>query len=207
MSNLDLNLLRVFDAIFELRSVTLTAERLNLTQSAISHALGRLRQAFGDPLFIRHPGGLQPTARAMEIAPGIREGLAQLQEALAPTPFDPATARRRFRITAGGYFCAVLVPELIARALGAQAKHLLRAEQPQQAEPLLREAVGLARKHELRRVLADLLSLQNEQRAALDQPDAAAELWNEAQRLFARLGMPQAKMQPNWLADPAKPTN
>lgn len=112
---MDLNLLRVLDAIFELRSVTLTAERLNLTQSAISHALGRLRQAFGDPLFVRHPGGLQPTARAMEIAPGIREGLAQLQEALAPTPFDPATARRRFRITAGGYFCAVLVPELIAR--------------------------------------------------------------------------------------------
>jgi len=116
MANMDLNLLRVFDAIFELRSVTRTAERLSLTQSAISHALGRLRQAFGDPLFVRHPSGLQPTARAIEIAPGIREGLAQLQEALAPSPFDPATAKRRFRINAGAYFCALLVPELIARA-------------------------------------------------------------------------------------------
>lgn len=116
MANIDLNLLRVFDAIFELRSVTRTAERLGLTQSAISHALGRLRQAFGDPLFVRHSPGLQPTARAIEIAPGIREGLAQLQEALAPSPFDPATARRRFRINAGAYFCALLVPELISRA-------------------------------------------------------------------------------------------
>lgn len=116
MPSMDLNLLRVFDAIFELRSVTRTAERLGLTQSAISHALGRLRQAFGDPLFVRHPTGLQPTARAIEIAPGIREGLAQLQQALAPSPFDPATATRRFRINAGAYFCALLVPELIARA-------------------------------------------------------------------------------------------
>lgn len=116
MSSIDLNLLRVFDAIFELRSVTRTAERLNLTQSAISHALGRLRVAFGDPLFVRHPAGLQPTARALEIAPGIREGLAQLQVALAPSPFDPAIARRRFRVSAGGYFCALLVPALIARA-------------------------------------------------------------------------------------------
>ena len=116
MPAMDLNLLRVFDAIFELRSVTRTAERLGLTQSAISHALGRLRQSFGDPLFVRHSFGLQPTARAIEIAPGIREGLAQLQEALAPSPFDPATARRRFRINAGAYFCALLVPELIARA-------------------------------------------------------------------------------------------
>src|SRR3569623_925529 len=116
MANMDLNLLRVFDAIFEVRSVTRTAERLGLTQSAISHALGRLRQAFGDPLFVRHPTGLQPTARAIEIAPGIREGLAQLQQALAPSPFDPATANRRFRINAGAYFCALLVPELIARA-------------------------------------------------------------------------------------------
>ncbi|WEK46452.1 MAG: LysR family transcriptional regulator [Candidatus Andeanibacterium colombiense] len=115
MSSVDLNLLRVFDAIFELRSVTRTAERLSLTQSAISHALGRLRLAFDDPLFLRHPSGLQPTARATEIAPGIREGLAQLQEALAPSPFDPANARRHFRISAGGYFCALLVPELIAR--------------------------------------------------------------------------------------------
>ncbi len=115
MANIDLNLLRVFDALYELSSVTRAAERLGLTQSAISHALGRLRYAIGDPLFVRHAGGLQPTARAIEIAPGIREGLQQLRGALSPSPFDPATDSRRFRINAGVYFCALLIPPLAAR--------------------------------------------------------------------------------------------
>lgn len=116
MVEVDLNLLRVFDTLIELRSVTRAADRLGLTQSAISHALGRLRRAVDDPLFVRRPGGLQPTARALEIAPGIRQGLAQLRGALAPSPFDPATDVRRFRISAGSYFCALLVPDLAARA-------------------------------------------------------------------------------------------
>ncbi len=116
MHDVDLNLLRVFDALIDLRSVTRAADRLGLTQSAISHALGRLRRSLNDPLFVRRPGGLQPTARALEIAPGIRQGLTQLRGALAPTPFDPATAVRRFRISAGSYFCTLLVPDLAARA-------------------------------------------------------------------------------------------
>ena len=116
MRDIDLNLLRVFDALIELRSVTRAADRLGLTQSAISHALGRLRRTVGDPLFVRQPGGLQPTARALEIAPGIRQGLQQLRGALSPLPFDPATAVRRFRISAGSYFCALLIPDLAARA-------------------------------------------------------------------------------------------
>ena len=116
MREIDLNLLRVFDALIELRSVTRAADRLGLTQSAISHALGRLRRTVDDPLFVRQPGGLQPTARALEIAPGVRQGLTQLRGALSPLPFDPATAVRRFRISAGSYFCALLVPDLAARA-------------------------------------------------------------------------------------------
>jgi len=116
MSEVDLNLLRVFDTLFEQRSVTRTATRLGLTQSAISHALGRLRQILGDPLFVRGRGGLQPTARALEIAPGVREGLVQLRSALSPSLFDPATAHRQFNISAGSYFCALLLPDVIARA-------------------------------------------------------------------------------------------
>jgi DNA-binding transcriptional LysR family regulator len=116
MPDLDLNLLRVFDALHELRSVTRAASRLGLTQSAISHALGRLRNTLDDPLFYRAPGGLQPTARALEMAPGVREGLAQLREALAPSLFDPARAERHFTICAGSYFSTMLVPELVARA-------------------------------------------------------------------------------------------
>jgi DNA-binding transcriptional LysR family regulator len=123
MIPLDLNLLRIFDTLYDLRSVTRAAERMNLTQSAISHALGRLRRALDDPLFVRQAGGLQPTAQAMAIAPGIREGLQRLDNALAPAAFDPATSDREFRVNAGIYAAMVLVPRLIAR-LRAAAPHV-----------------------------------------------------------------------------------
>lgn len=116
MIDLDLNLLRVFDTLHDLRSVTRAASRLGLTQSAISHALGRLRNALDDPLFYRAPSGLRPTARATEIAPGIREGLAHLRGALAPSLFDPASAERHFTISTGSYFCTMLIPDLVAKA-------------------------------------------------------------------------------------------
>jgi DNA-binding transcriptional LysR family regulator len=113
-SSLDLNLLRVFDALAEEASVTRAGERLGLTQSAVSHALGRLRYALQDELFIRGPDGMRPTARAQEIAPRLREGLHRLQMALAPAAFEPARADRRFTIAASGYVGAVLMPELAA---------------------------------------------------------------------------------------------
>lgn len=116
MADIDLNLLRVFDTLMELRSVTRAADRLGLTQSAVSHALGRLRQQVDDRLFVRGPDGLQPTARAVEMAPGVRDGLTQLVGALARSAFDPVTAERRFTVAAGTYFCARLVPKLIERA-------------------------------------------------------------------------------------------
>jgi len=116
MAEPDLNLLRVFDALIELGSVTRAASRLGVTQSAVSHALGRLRAAFDDPLFVRAPSGLQPTVRAREMAPAIREGLGMLRAALSPSLFDPATAHRRFTISAGSYFCELLMPDLLARA-------------------------------------------------------------------------------------------
>ncbi|WP_157217081.1 LysR family transcriptional regulator [Flavisphingomonas formosensis] len=113
--DLDLNLLRIFDTLMEQRNATRAAERLSLTQSAISHALGRLRRQLDDPLFVRSPHGLQPTARAIEIAGGVREGLVRLQNALAPSLFDPAHAVRRFTLSAGTYFCSLLVPPLVER--------------------------------------------------------------------------------------------
>ncbi len=113
MKNIDLNLLRTFDALMEYRSVTRTASHLGITQPAVSHALARLRIALDDPLFIRGRSGLQPTARAEEIAEGIRKGLSQFADALAATPFDPATAERRFTIAASGYFCLHVIPSLV----------------------------------------------------------------------------------------------
>jgi len=113
--DLDLNLLRVFDTLMELQSVTRAADRLGLTQSAVSHALGRLRRTIDDPLFVRTAQGLQPTARATGMAPGIREGLRRLQDTLAPPRFEEGRASRRFTIAAGTYFCALLIPALIER--------------------------------------------------------------------------------------------
>lgn len=130
---IDLNLLRVFDTLIELRSVTRAADRLGLTQSAVSHALGRLRLALDDPLFVRGAQGLQPTARAAEMAPGVREGLRRLGETLTPSRFDGGEADRRFTLAASPYFCALLIPRLIERARteapGASFRIVLGGEQ------------------------------------------------------------------------------
>lgn len=114
MAEVDLNLLRVFDVLMETGSVTRTATRLSLTQSAISHALNRLRYVLRDPLFLRTPRGLEATAHAREIAPGVRDALAQLRGALSPANFNPAEAKRRFTISGTSYFNAVTLPHLLA---------------------------------------------------------------------------------------------
>ena len=80
-NTLDLNLLRVFQALLEEQSATRAGERLGLTQSAVSHALGRLRASLGDELFERGAAGLQATPRALEMAPA--------------TPRLPASSRPR----------------------------------------------------------------------------------------------------------------
>ena len=121
LNSLDLNLLRVFEALLEERSVTRAAQKLGLTQSAVSHALNRLRYALGDELFVRAPDGMRATPHAAEIAPGVLRGFRQLQAALEPADFDPKTSKRRFTIDAGTYASAVMLPEVVAR---------LRAEAP-----------------------------------------------------------------------------
>ncbi|HTI68201.1 MAG TPA: LysR family transcriptional regulator [Caulobacteraceae bacterium] len=115
LRTLDLNLLRVFLALLDEGSVTRAGTRLGLTQSAVSHALNRLRYGLDDQLFVRGPSGMQPTPRAVEIAPRVRQGLGQLQTALAPATFDPAESDRDFVIAAGAYSASVLLPEMIAR--------------------------------------------------------------------------------------------
>ena len=116
---LDLNLLRVLDVLLEERSVTRAGARLGLTQSAVSHALSRLRYMLGDELFVRGPSGMQPTPRAVEMGPQVHAALNQLQAAIAPSDFDPTTSERRFAVVAGAYACAVLAPPLVGRMAGA----------------------------------------------------------------------------------------
>jgi DNA-binding transcriptional LysR family regulator len=116
MMDIDLNLLRVFEILYDERNVTRAAARLFLTQSAVSHALARLRDVLGDPLFMRIPSGLQPTERAHQLAPRLRVALAEIRSVVATPMFDPAKTRQRFTISAGPYFCMLIVPSLIALA-------------------------------------------------------------------------------------------
>jgi DNA-binding transcriptional LysR family regulator len=116
MMDIDLNLLRIFDILYDERNVTRAAARLFLTQSAVSHALARLREVLGDPLFMRIPSGLQPTERAHQLAPRLRVALAEIRSAVATPIFDPAKTHQRFVIAAGSYFCMLIVPSLIALA-------------------------------------------------------------------------------------------
>jgi DNA-binding transcriptional LysR family regulator len=145
-NSLDLNLLRVFDTLIEERSVTRAGERLGLSQSAISHALSRLRYALNDELFVRMPDGMRPTVRAAEIAPRLREGLLQLQLALGPTEFDPARTQRRFTIACTEYAGTVLVPRFMARlrALAPNAELRIRPSNMGVAEALLAGRIDLA---------------------------------------------------------------
>ncbi len=119
LETLDLNLLRVLQRLFETGSVTLAAERLGLSQPAVSRALGRLRRAFGDDLFVRAPGGLRATPRAEALRAGLGEALDRLGALVAgPAPFAPAATTRAFTVASGDYAEAVLLPGL----LGALAR-------------------------------------------------------------------------------------
>ena len=112
----DLNLLPIFVALMEERSVTRAAERMGMTQPALSNALSRLRLMLQDQLFVRERYGIQPTPIALELAPLIAEALAQLDDAiLGQQAFDPAQAERLFTIAPNGYVEFVLVPAVVAR--------------------------------------------------------------------------------------------
>jgi len=120
LRRIDLNLLVILDALLGEQHVTRAAERLHLSQPAVSHALARLRDLLGDPLLVRAGAGLAPTARALELVAPLTEALAQVQSLLAPNTFDPASARRTFRLAMSDYGAAIILPGLI-RTLRAEA--------------------------------------------------------------------------------------
>ena len=99
LHRIDLNLLVVFEALMETRSVTATAEQIGRTQSAVSHSLARLRDQLGDPLLIRIGGKMQPSPFAEIIIEDIRPILRSIRRVISPRHlFDPATSDRVFRI-------------------------------------------------------------------------------------------------------------
>lgn len=116
LRGIDLNLVVVLHALFEERSVSAAARRLGLSQSATSHALARLRDRLGDPLFVRTKSGLAPTARAEALRGALNDAIASLERALLARPaFDAASAEHVFRIATSDYAELVAGPALLAR--------------------------------------------------------------------------------------------
>jgi len=123
IERIDLNLLRVFDAIFEERNLLRAGRRLHLSQSAVSHALARLREALDDQLFVRTSRGMEPTARALAMAPALRQSLQRIHETLGAPTFDASHTARRFVVAANDYLTAVLIARL-SRNIETMAPHI-----------------------------------------------------------------------------------
>jgi DNA-binding transcriptional LysR family regulator len=124
LSRVDLNLLVLFDVVNAERHVGRAAARMRVSPSAVSHGLGRLRELLGDPLFLKNPKGVVPTARAEALAEPVAEALRAARRVIGRVErFDPHTSARRFRIGAPDGVTGVLLPRLVAR-LGATAPHI-----------------------------------------------------------------------------------
>jgi len=114
LATLDLNLLRVFDAVYTHRNVSAAAAALSMSQPAVSNALRRLRREFGDELFTRSPQGMNPTPAADRAAATVAQALLLLREGLEPAPgFDAASARRKFTLNMSDIGEIVFLPSLL----------------------------------------------------------------------------------------------
>lgn len=110
---LDLNLLKVFDAVMTELNVTRAAQRLYMTQPAVSNALKRLRTLLNDELFVKVPSGVLPTPKAIEIWQPLRDALAQIRHTIEPGDFDPAIATVTFTIAMNDFAANVFLPKLV----------------------------------------------------------------------------------------------
>lgn len=117
---LDLNLLRVFDVVMVERNVTRAAERLAMTQPAVSNALRRLREAMGEELFLPGSTGVQPTPQAAALWPAVRQALSALRDVLDPQDFEPSQDERRFTVAMADATAAVLMPPLVRQLQGTR---------------------------------------------------------------------------------------
>lgn len=178
LRRIDTGLLLVFLGLMRHRKSGVVADEMGLTQPAISHALKRMRGIWGDPLFLRQPQGLEPTAIALELEPRVRQIVDLLAGTLrGPEAFDPATSLRALRIAAYDYELATILPPLLSQ-LATRAPAMTV-----QALPLQREAALAA--------LADGtidLALGFFDRVA--DPFLATVLHDETYRVTARAGHP-----------------
>ena len=118
-SGFDLRLLVVFDVLMQEQNVTRAAKRLGLTQSAASNALNRLRHHLHDPLFLKGSKGMEPTARAIELAGPISQALRQLEIVLDPPVFPPGNTEWTFNLAISDHISIVTLPHLAERMQSA----------------------------------------------------------------------------------------
>ena len=178
LRRIDTGLLLVFLGLMRHRKAGAVADEMGLTQPAISHALKRMRNIWGDPLFLRRPQGLEPTAVALGLEPRVRQIIDLLGDTLrGPEAFDPATSLRTLRIAAYDYELATILPPLLSQlATGAPAMTV-------QALPLQREAALAA--------LADgTIDLALGFFDTVADPFIATSLHDETYRVTARAGHP-----------------
>ena len=115
LASIELNLLLVFNAIMSERHVTRAANKIGMSQPAMSNALNRLRHHLKDELFIRSHEGMVPTPRSIELALPIRNILQNLEEVLTSIDFDPSTSSRTFFLGTNDYCTSILIPVLMKR--------------------------------------------------------------------------------------------
>jgi len=135
---LDLNLLKALDALLDEGSVTRAAQRLSLTQPAVSGMLIRLRDYFGDPLFVRTSHGMVPTLRAKELSLPVKQILTDIAIVLKPTQFDPMTAELTYTLVATDYALKAVVVPLMA-ALKQRAPNIKIAVRPVDNERMFQQ--------------------------------------------------------------------
>ncbi|MCV6627227.1 MAG: LysR family transcriptional regulator, partial [Cellvibrionaceae bacterium] len=121
LARIDLNLLVALQVLLEERNVSRAADRLFITQSAMSKTLGRLRELFDDPLFTRSSHGMVPTPKALELQPLLQKALGQVQALTTGSEFEPAAFEGEISIAVAEYVGVVLLPALM---------QILQAEAP-----------------------------------------------------------------------------
>lgn len=174
---LDLNLLTVFDVVMTERHVTRAAQRLNMTQSAVSNALNRLRVLYQDQLFAKAPRGVQPTPRALALWPRIHDALEGLRETIDPQGFNARDAAQRFRISMVDLSAALLAPYLY---------RALHAESPRSGVFLVPHDPALTAARLMRRELDFAVNVEAPRSAIIQ----AMPLWTARYVLVARRGHP-----------------
>lgn len=187
LRGMDLNLLLVFEALYDTRSVSRAGSRLGLSQSATSHALGRLREACRDELFLRTPAGMAPTPVANRIFPDIHAALDSLRHSMEEARgFDPATSTRRFEIA----IPHPLGPEYALRIRDAAARAAPAVKLRFDTRTLADDAPHLMRDGRI--------DLAVDWIAAEDDRFVNRRLFDDSLVIVARAGHPRAKSRMGW---------